>query len=385
MTTSHPKGSALRVLGLLVGDISRPGSGAAVKYGQLFNELGRRCSLTGVVDVDLRGSSRYWSALLSVRGSRQRWREAFYKNLWAFRQRSALARRAVDSHAGAVGVVLQHGALFQAHTPGGPPVVVYTDFTYRLAQREDAWRNPFASVRASEEWNRYEQGVYRGAALVLTRSEHARQSLIVDYGVDPGRVLTVGGGINFHPLPPAAPLAPAPRVLFIGKDFERKGGDLLLRAFAHARERIPEAELWLVTGDPVAAGPGVRRIDPTYDRAQISALYRASSVFAMPSRCETWGDVFLEAMAHGLPCIASAADAMPEIISHSETGLLVPVGDEVALADALITLLGDAELRQRMGANGRERVALTFTWGHVAERIVAALGQARSSPAYAKA
>ncbi len=365
-----------RVLGLLVGDISNPQSGAAIKYGQLFADLGRLCHMAGVVDMDLRGATRYLGALLSVRASRQRWREAFYKSSWAFQQRSELARRAIRRHAGTVDVVLQHGALFHAHTPKGPPIVIYTDFTYRLAQREDCWRNPFRSARASEQWNRCEQESYQSAAFVLARSEHTRQSLIADYGVEPARAITVGGGVNLSPLPPKAPPAAAPRVLFIGKDFERKGGDILLRAFARARERIPAAELWLVTADPAAAGPGVRRIAPTYDRAQIAALYRAAGVFAMPSRCETWGDVFLEAMACGLPCIASDADAMPEIIRHGETGLLVPPDDEAALAEALLTLLADADLRRQMGARGRDRVEATFTWTHVASRIADALGRA---------
>src|SRR5262249_33640828 len=149
-------------------------------------------------------------------------------------------------------------------------------------------------------------------------------------GIAPARVAVVGGGLNFEAIPAPAPLQ-APRVLFIGRDFERKGGDTLVAAFRLARERVPEAELWMVTGRADISGPGIRRIAPTYeraaiaalyriastyDRAAIAALYRASSIYAMPSRLETWGDVFLEAMAYGLPCIGSANDAMPEIIEH---------------------------------------------------------------------
>jgi glycosyltransferase involved in cell wall biosynthesis len=366
-----------RILGLLVGNIHDRSSGAWVKYGQLFQELARRSQLVDVVDIELRGLDRYRGLLASARPSKQRWREAFHKNLWAFKQRSAIARRAVAARAGEVDVALQHGAIFHAHHAGGPPVVIYTDFTYRLAQREDSWRNPFTSAAASEQWNALEHEAYHRAALVLTRSDHARQSLLDEYAMDPARVITVGGGVNFDPLPAAAPLEPAPRVLFIGKDFERKGGDLLLEAFRRARARVPNAELLVVTAQEDVAGPGVRRIAPTYDRAAISDLYRSSSVFAMPSRCETWGDVFLEAMAYGLPCVATTADAMPEIVQHGVTGLLSAPGDVDALATSLTTLLSNEGLRQQMGAMGRARVAERFTWGHTAERIVTAIEELR--------
>lgn len=369
--------AAPRVLGLLVGNIHDRSSAAWVKYSRMFAEIAARCELLDVCDVELRGVDRYQNAFRSLRLSRRRWREAFRKNIWAFERRSRLARQAVGRHPEA-DVVLQHGAIFHAHGAGAP-VVLYCDFTYRLAQREDHWRNPLAAGAASERWDELERQAYHAAALVLTRSEHTRRSLLEDYAVPAERTAVVGGGVNFERLPPAAPIAAEPRVLFIGRDFERKGGDLLVAAFARARERVPEAELWLVTDETGIGGPGIRRIPPTYDRDVIAALYRSASVFAMPSRCETWGDVLLEAMAYGLPCLGAAVDAMPEIVQHGQTGLLAPRDDVGALVDALTTLLTDAELRQRMGAAGRQRVESTFTWGHVADRIVPLLARAAAS------
>jgi glycosyltransferase involved in cell wall biosynthesis len=365
-----------RVLGLLVGNIDARGSGAWVKYGQLFAALRAQTNLVAVRDVELYGFDRYQNALRSLRPSKQRWREAMHKNLWGFEQRSKLARAELARYANQVDVVLQHGAIFHAHTPDGPPVVIYTDFTYRLAQREDDWRNPFASAAESERWNNLEHEAYHHATMVLTRSDYTRQSLLDDYGMPPERVVTVGGGVNFEQLPPAASLHPTPRVLFIGKDFERKGGDLLLAAFARAREHVPNAELWLVTSKEDVSGPGVRRIAPTYDRAAIAALYHDSSVFAMPSRCETWGDVFLEAMAYGLPCIGANRDAMPEIIQHGETGFVVEPDDVESLAHYLKLLLSNGGERQRMGAGGFQRVNESFTWPAVVQRMLPLLVQA---------
>jgi glycosyltransferase involved in cell wall biosynthesis len=162
-------------------------------------------------------------------------------------------------------------------------------------------------------------------------------------------------------------------VLFIGKEFERKGGPQLLQAFSKVRAQLPNAELWLVTSREDVGGAGVRRIAPTNDHAAIAELYRAASVFAMPSRCETWGDVFLEAMAYGLPCIGTTNDAMPEIIEHGTTGYVVEPDDVSALARHLDDLLRSPELRQQMGAQGRLRVAERFTWARVVERMLPVL------------
>jgi glycosyltransferase involved in cell wall biosynthesis len=370
--------SPVRVLGLLVGDVHAPVSDARIKYGQLFAALGTRSSLVDVCDVDVQGADRYQNALRTLRWPKWRWQEAFYKSIWGFHRRSRNAQRLASAYRDRADVILQHGTIFSSECqPDGPPVVVYTDFTYRLAQREDPWRDPFTNAAQSERWNELEALAARRAAFVLTRSEYVRRSMIDDYGIPPERVAAVGGGINFETLPEPQTLTDAPRILFIGTNFERKGGQQLVAAFQQVRERVPDAELWLVTHHEEIAGPGIRRIAPTRDRAAITELYRSAGVFAMPSRCETWGDVFLEAMAYGLPCIGTTNDAMPEIIEHGVTGYVVPPDDVTSLAQHLEQLLTDPALRRQMGARGRERVLTTFTWDHVARRMMPYLEQAR--------
>jgi glycosyltransferase involved in cell wall biosynthesis len=371
--------SPVRVLGLLVGDVHAPVSDARIKYGQLFAALNTRCSLVDVCNVDVQGMDRYQNALRTLRWPKWRWHEAFYKNIWGFHRRSWNAQRLAYAYRNRADVILQHGTIFSPeYQPNGLPFVVYTDFTYRLAQREDPWRDPFTDPAESERWNALETITARRAAFVLTRSEYVRRSMIDDYGIPPERVAAVGGGINFETLPePHAP-ADAPRILFIGTNFERKGGEQLVAAFQMVRERVPNAELWLVTHKEAIAGPGIRRIAPTRDRAAITELYRSAAVFAMPSRCETWGDVFLEAMAYGLPCIGTTNDAMPEIIQHGVTGYVVPPDDVASLARYLEQLLDDPALRRHMGEAGRERVLTTFTWDHVVRRMVPYLEHAHA-------
>jgi glycosyltransferase involved in cell wall biosynthesis len=197
-----------------------------------------------------------------------------------------------------------------------------------------------------------------------------RDAIIADYGIAPERVTVVGGGVNLPTLPAlnGCSADDHPTALFIGADFYRKGGDLVLQAFAQVRKKIPNAQLLFLTADPIPLDlplAGVQVITPQWDRQAIDVLYRRSDVFVLPSRLETWGDVFLEAMAYGLPCIGVSGEAMSEIIVDGATGVVVPPGDAQELANAMMRLLSDPALRRQWGRAARQRVESTFTWNQV--------------------
>jgi phosphatidylinositol alpha-1,6-mannosyltransferase len=92
-------------------------------------------------------------------------------------------------------------------------------------------------------------------------------------------------------------------------------------------------------------------------------------VFALPSRGEGFGLVYLEAMAHGLPCVGSIHDAAAEIVVDGETGLLVDSSDPRALRSGLARLLADADLRHRFGAAGRRRLRAEFSYSGFRTRV----------------
>ena len=98
-------------------------------------------------------------------------------------------------------------------------------------------------------------------------------------------------------------------------------------------------------------------------------LYEEATLFAMPSRFEPFGIVFLEAMAYGLPCIAADTCAMPEIVEHGRTGLVVPPGDADALAEALIEATADPARLAGMSAAARQTFLERWTWDHVGRRV----------------
>jgi glycosyltransferase involved in cell wall biosynthesis len=106
--------------------------------------------------------------------------------------------------------------------------------------------------------------------------------------------------------------------------------------------------------------------------------YRRAALFVMPSYYETFGISCLEAMAFGLPVVATRAGGLPEVVEDGVTGLLVPPGDSAALADAICRLLADADLRQRLGETGRERVVANFTAERVVQETMAVYERARS-------
>ncbi len=113
----------------------------------------------------------------------------------------------------------------------------------------------------------------------------------------------------------------------------------------------------------------------------MSQLYHDATAFVLPSRYEPFGIAFLEAMAHGLPCIGSEACAMPEIIKHGTTGFVVPLGHIEALTQRIVEIAEDRVLARSMGDLGRARVLERFTWEVVASRIVTSIAKAAASKA----
>lgn len=363
-----------KVLLTLVGDLEREDA-ARVKYGLFALALGRQAGRVKPFDVSLRGPVRWLNALQVFHPNPQIWRERFWKNIQAFELRSNhVARRIRDVKPS---MVLQIGVVFDStRHQEVAPVLIYTDYTARLsALRPDAGRSPF-SEKDRRLWIEMETDTYHRAAHIFVRSHLVRDSLVFDYRMSPGKISVVGGGVNFTSLPDVQQRMVRPKAasaLFIGKEFYRKGGDILLDAYENAQQAEAGLSLRLVTSETFQNRPlpsGVQVSPPVWERADVGALYQAADFFVLPSRLETWGDVLLEAMAYGLPCIGVQSDAMKEIISDGETGILVPPDDPLALADAMLRLTRDNDLRLRLGRAGRKRVETLFTWDKVISRMM---------------
>ena len=146
----------------------------------------------------------------------------------------------------------------------------------------------------------------------------------------------------------------------------------LIDAMPLIRGRVPDAQLVVVGGGDDArrlrmraaasgSGNSVLFVGEVSD-AHLHDLYEKCAIFAMPSRGEGFGLVYLEAMAHGKPCVGSIHDAAGEVIAHGETGLLVDPNDVDGMAEAISGLLLDKELRHGMGKLARDRQRQHFSF-----------------------
>jgi len=200
------------------------------------------------------------------------------------------------------------------------------------------------------------RSLHAARALVVW-CDWARRSLIDDYGIDASRITVISPGVDFkvwpHPSTRPGKQAGQPvRILFVGGDFERKGGEVLLRAFnAGLRE---SCELHLVTKAPIEEVPGIhvyRNIGPNSE--QLLHLYRTADLFVLPTLGDCFSVACIEALACGLPVITCPVGGIPELLQDGENGLLVPPGDTRALGAAIAALAGDESRRRGMGAKGR--------------------------------
>lgn len=193
------------------------------------------------------------------------------------------------------------------------------------------------------------------ASALVAWCDWARQSLIDDYGVDASRITVVAPGVDLARWPvPSAERGHddgPTRVLFVGADFERKGGAVLLDAVASLGDRC---ELHIVTKASVDERPGVHVYrDLTPNSPALKKLYAECDVFALPTLADCFPVAIQEALAAGLPVVSTRTGAIPEAVREGETGLLAPPGDGAALRAALLHLSDDAELRRSMSVRGR--------------------------------
>ena len=372
----------MRLLVLSEGDADsqeRSGSGTPNSVVAHLRKRGHDV-VTG--DVDLYGVPRLLAAAAAFSPERRRWMVKYHLGGAPFSLRSRNAARHVARRRGRVDAVLQYGAT-SAPPRGDVPYYLYCDSHVGMgAAREPHMWTSALSVAEFERAVERERGVYQGTAAIFTFSEQVRRSFIQDMGIAPERVETVYAGPNLDPasVPPRESGdvpgdAPRADILFVGREFERKGGDLLVRALRRVRAIVPEATLTVVGPRALQLDePGVRVLgylskDDAAQLATMMAAYAGARVFAFPTRFEPFGIVLLEAMLHELPCVASAVGAIPEIVADGETGYTVPSDDEEALAARLVELLRDPARARRMGAAGRERVLRHFTWDAVTDKM----------------
>lgn len=226
----------------------------------------------------------------------------------------------------------------------------------------------------------YEKRLYDHVDVLMTMSDWLGRSFVESFDQDPAKVVTVGAGANMSgPTDVPERDFSKPRILFVGKEFDRKGGPRLLAAFAALRRERPDAELWIISEyQPSEAPDGVTffgRIlrDTPAGEEQIQRLYREATAFALPSVYEPFGIAVLESMAWHLPGLGSDRCAIPEMIVDGVSGVLVDPEDPESMLSGLRRLVADPERMREMGEAARRRFEERFTWDSVADRMIATM------------
>ena len=221
-------------------------------------------------------------------------------------------------------------------------------------------------------------------------SEYWRKALAKDYGLES---TVTYNGIDVADMSPLVERSSGPpTVLFVGGLEARKGLEFLVLALADIVREIEGARLVVVAKAGFKGTDDRRWFEVLAERAgvsdeiefhesvpqeQLRQMYSDSDVVALPSRMEGWGLSLMEAMACRIPVVATGVGGVPELVSDGVEGFLVPPGDPKALAGAIVRLLKDPSLRDRMGMAGSQKV-LRYSWDETARTVMDAYEEALS-------
>jgi glycosyltransferase involved in cell wall biosynthesis len=255
-------------------------------------------------------------------------------------------------------------------------------------------------TRASDEQIRVaaaERRALNAVALVIVTGT-ATLALLADYRLAADKVVVVEPGTERSALegaafrqPTCGPPTGGPhiRLLSVATVHAGKGHELLVAALARLKHRSWELTCaGSLTRDPVTVervrtalvGADLEQrvsLAGELDEEQLRRAYDRADVFVLATLQETYGMAVAEALAHGLPVVATTTGAIPELVG-TEAGILVPPGDVTALADALDRVVGDAELRARLAGGACRAAERLPTWEQAAHRLSAALGSLES-------
>ena len=323
------------------------------------------------VDLPYDGLAGAWTRLPGVRSN------------WSLRA-SLGAYLALRGRARTLDAALFHTQVTSLLSPGlmqQMPSVISLDATPVQYDALGAFygHTPSSNTRVEALKARMNRRAFGASKHLVAWSQWAKDSLVADYGVAADKISVIPPGIDTdlwrvtRPAPKSGPV----NLLFVGGDFPRKGGDTLLKAF----ESLPAsagAHLHIVTKTP-GVGEGLPNVtvwrDVQPNSETLRRLFAEADVFVFPTRGDCLPLAVMEALTAGLPVVTTRVGALPEAVTHGETGWIVPPDDAPALTSALTLLIADPALRRRLSRNAEAAGAARFNaatnYGRLIEAVQA--------------
>ncbi len=314
---------------------------------------------------------------------------------WFFNKSLSKKASAIDADVYEAHAVSGYGFLRALKSHGVKKPFIHTVHGVLADEYEQAKNIGYGSFRGRianqfmRRLARLEEETAQNATLIVTISRYSLQKMQEHYGVDQAKVRIVPNGVDVEKFKPAESvkavkeqfgLGEEPCVLFVGSLIPRKGLPFLVEAAKEVVKKEKSTRFLIVGEGPfknqllnllsVANLSANFRFLGNVKEDTLAALYNCADVFALPSIQEGQGIVLLEAQASAKPVVAFDVGGVNEALQNKETGLLVKRGSSEELASALLKLLSDKALREKMGANGRKFVVENFTWDICAQKML---------------
>ncbi len=247
------------------------------------------------------------------------------------------------------------------------------DFLLRSKRIE--FRAPFLKTLIKKNYlkkNKIALSFYNKCAGIFTMSEWLKKDLVENTKIPEEKVHVVGGGCNVDVSKINYSKKKGNKFLFVGVDWQRKNGELVVKAFNLLKKSCPEIELYIIgpstCPNSIINTEGVHFIGKLPSN-ELYKYYNLCDYFVMPSTFEAYGLVFTEALSFGLPCIGKNCYAMPEFIKDGENGYLIENDDEFELFEKMKALLKNEKTMVEKVQNDKNEYIKKYSWDSVAERI----------------
>jgi len=314
---------------------------------------------------------------------------------WFFNRSIAKKAGAIDADVYEAHAVSGYGLLKALNNHGIKKPFVHTIHGVLADEYEQARENRYQSFRGRianyfmHRLAKLEEETAKKATLIVTISQYSLEKIKQFYNVDAAKIRIVPNGVDpekFKPFEDQAAvkrqfgLENEPCVLFVGSLIPRKGLPFLVEAAKKIVKEYKETK-FIIVGEGPLRNQLLRKLEAAnlsgnftflgnVKEDMLPAVYNCADVFALPSIQEGQGIVLLEAQASAKPDVAFDVGGVNEAVCNGETGLLVKRGSTDKLADAIMKLLSDQSLREKMGANGRRFVTENFTWNICAQKML---------------